>query len=115
MTGPEHYRRAEELAAEAHRLLGQGNGQATASAWAAVAQTHAVLALAAATPLSAHPARMTRRGASQHRHADPAHIGDQAGVGRPGPGIRGCQQGEHERGIVVQTVERHPHDRAILG
>jgi len=30
MTGPEHYRRAEELAAEAHRLLGQGDGQATA-------------------------------------------------------------------------------------
>ena len=38
-----------ELAAEAHRLLGQGDGQAAASAWAAVAQTHAVLALAAAT------------------------------------------------------------------
>jgi hypothetical protein len=49
MTGPEHYRRAEELAAEAHRLLGQGDGQATAGVWAAVAQTHAVLALAAAT------------------------------------------------------------------
>jgi hypothetical protein len=28
MTGPEHYRRAEELAAQAHRLLGQGDGQA---------------------------------------------------------------------------------------
>ena len=41
MTGPEHYRRAEELAAEAHRLLGQGACQATASAWAAVAQTPA--------------------------------------------------------------------------
>ena len=48
MTGPEHYRRAEELAAEAHRLLGQGDGQATAGVWAAVAQAHAVLALAAA-------------------------------------------------------------------
>jgi hypothetical protein len=31
MTGPEHYRRAEELAAEAHRLPGQGDGQATAA------------------------------------------------------------------------------------
>jgi hypothetical protein len=51
MTGPEHYRRAEELAAEAHRLLGQGDGQANAGAWAAVAQAHAVLALAAATPI----------------------------------------------------------------
>ena len=29
MTGPEHFRRAEELAAEAHKLLGQGDGQAT--------------------------------------------------------------------------------------
>ena len=53
MTGPEHYRRAEELAAEAHRLLGQGDGQATASAWAAVAQAHAVLALAATTAVGA--------------------------------------------------------------
>ena len=32
MTGPEHYRRAEEFAAEAHRLLGQGDGQATVGA-----------------------------------------------------------------------------------
>jgi hypothetical protein len=49
VTGPEHYRRAEELAAEAHKLLGQGDGQATTRVWAAVAQTHTVLALAAAT------------------------------------------------------------------
>ena len=61
MTGPEHYRRAEELAAEAHRLLGQGDGQATAGVWAAVAQAHAVLALAA-PPRSAHPARITAPG-----------------------------------------------------
>ena len=45
--------RVGELAAEAHRLLGQGDGQATASAWAAVAQTHAVLVLAAATAVGA--------------------------------------------------------------
>ena len=51
MTGPEHYRRAEELAAEAHRQLGQGDRQATAGIWAAVAQAHAVLALAAATAI----------------------------------------------------------------
>jgi hypothetical protein len=49
MTGPEHYRRAEERAAEAHKLLDQGDAQITAGVWAAVAQTHAVLALAAAT------------------------------------------------------------------
>lgn len=53
MSGPEHYGRAEELAAEAHRLLGQGDGQATAGVWAAVAQVHAVLALAAATAIGA--------------------------------------------------------------
>jgi hypothetical protein len=53
VTGPEHYRRAEELAAEAHGLLGQADGQATASVWAAVAQAHAVLALAAATAVGA--------------------------------------------------------------
>jgi hypothetical protein len=35
MTGPEHYRRAGELAAEARRLLGRGDGQATAGVWAA--------------------------------------------------------------------------------
>ena len=29
MAGPEHFRRAEELAAEAHKLLGQGDDQAT--------------------------------------------------------------------------------------
>ena len=51
MTGPQHYRRAEEHAAEAHRLLSQEDGQATAGAWAAVAQAHAVLALAAATAI----------------------------------------------------------------
>ena len=62
MTGPEHYRRAEELAAEAHRLLGQGDGQATAGVWAAVAQTHAVLALAAATAVGASGADQPRLG-----------------------------------------------------
>ena len=49
MTGPEHYRRDEELAAEAHKLLDREDGQIAAGVWAAVAQTHAVLALAAAT------------------------------------------------------------------
>ena len=49
MTGPEHFRRAEQLTAEAHKHLGQGEGQATAAVWAAVAQVHATLALAAAT------------------------------------------------------------------
>ena len=53
MTGPDHYRKAEELAAEAHNYLGQGDGHATAAVWATVAQVHATLALAAATAIGA--------------------------------------------------------------
>jgi hypothetical protein len=52
MTGPEHYRKAQQLAAEADKHLGQGEGQDTAAAWAAAAQVHATLALAAATALA---------------------------------------------------------------
>jgi hypothetical protein len=49
MTGPEHFRRAEQFAAKAEKYLGQGEGQDTAAVWAAVAQVHATLALAAGT------------------------------------------------------------------
>jgi len=48
MTGPEHFSKAEELAAKASEYLGQGDGQDSAAVWAAVAQVHATLALAAA-------------------------------------------------------------------
>ncbi|MBV9095910.1 MAG: hypothetical protein JO132_18910 [Streptosporangiaceae bacterium] len=48
MTGSDHYRTAEQLVAEAHKHLGHGDGQSTAALWAAVAQVHATLALAAA-------------------------------------------------------------------
>jgi hypothetical protein len=51
MTGPDHYRKAEELAAKADGYLGRGEGQESALVWAAVAQIHATLALAAATAL----------------------------------------------------------------
>ena len=51
MTGPDHYRKAEELTAKAHEYLGHGDGQDSAAVWAAVAQIHATLALAAATAL----------------------------------------------------------------
>jgi hypothetical protein len=51
MTGPDHYRKAEELTAKAHDYLGRGEGQDSAAVWAAVAQIHATLALAAATAL----------------------------------------------------------------
>jgi hypothetical protein len=50
MTGPDHDRKAEELTAKAHDYLGQGEGP-SAAVWAAVAQIHATLALAAATAL----------------------------------------------------------------
>jgi hypothetical protein len=56
MTGPDHYRKAEELAAKAHEYLGQGDGQASAAVWAYVAQIHATLALAAATALGTRAA-----------------------------------------------------------
>jgi hypothetical protein len=51
MTGPDHYRKAEELTEKAGEYLGQGDGQESAAIWAAVAQIHATLALAAATAL----------------------------------------------------------------
>jgi hypothetical protein len=37
MKGHEHYGKAEESAAEAHKLHAQGDDQDTAAAWAAVA------------------------------------------------------------------------------
>ena len=52
MTGPEHYRKAEELAAKAGAYLGQGDGQDSAAVWGAVAQVHATLALAAAMAMN---------------------------------------------------------------
>lgn len=66
MTGPEHFRRAEKLAAEAHKHLGHGEGQTTAALFAAVAQVHATLALAAAT-------------------ADASRAGDAQGPDQEGP------------------------------
>ena len=56
MNGPEHFRRAEQLAAKAAEYLGQGDGQDSAAVWAAVAQVHATLALAAATAAEDMPA-----------------------------------------------------------
>jgi hypothetical protein len=66
MTGLEHFRRAEQFAAQAEKYLGQGEGQDTAAVWAAVAQVHATLALAAATS------------------ADPGSWGGPEGGGRSG-------------------------------
>jgi hypothetical protein len=50
MTGPEHYRKAEELLGQAEELL--GTDEPSAATWAVEqAQVHATLALAAATAL----------------------------------------------------------------
>jgi hypothetical protein len=51
MTGPKHYHEAEELLVKAHEYLGRGDGPESAAVWAAVAQVHATLALAAASAL----------------------------------------------------------------
>jgi predicted trehalose synthase len=51
MTGPDHYLEAEELTEKAREYLGQGDEQESAAVWAAVAQVHATLALAAASAL----------------------------------------------------------------
>lgn len=54
MTGPEHYREAERLAAMAHRFTyGDANNPAVGAALAAEAQVHATLALTAATAMQA--------------------------------------------------------------
>ncbi len=66
MDGPEHYHRAEQLAAEAYRHLGQENEQAAAT-WAAVAQVHATLALAAATALKREHDSPAWMGVTEHR------------------------------------------------
>jgi hypothetical protein len=70
MTGPDHYRQAEELTTKAREYLGKGydqNHENHAALYAAVAQVHTTLALAAATALG------TRR-------ADSIAWGDVAGT-----------------------------------
>ncbi len=52
MTGPDHYSRAELLAQEACKRLGQGDEQGAAP-WAALAQVHATLAQTAVTAVGA--------------------------------------------------------------
>jgi hypothetical protein len=47
MDGRAHFRKAEQFADKAAEYLGRGDGQDTAAVWAAVAQVHATLAVAA--------------------------------------------------------------------
>ena len=58
MDGRAHFRKAEQFAEKAAEYLGHGDGQDTASVWAAVAQVHATLAVAAGIkpePMAATP------------------------------------------------------------
>jgi hypothetical protein len=50
---PDHPGQAEAFAAEAVKYLGQGGGAETAAVWAALAQVHATLAVAAAIEAAA--------------------------------------------------------------
>jgi hypothetical protein len=52
VTGPDHYSRAELLAQEAYKRLGQDDEQGAAP-WAALAQVHATLAYTAVTAVGA--------------------------------------------------------------
>jgi hypothetical protein len=52
MAGQEHFRRAEELAAEAYKLLDQETARLPRAVGLPFTQTHPVLALAAATSVS---------------------------------------------------------------
>ena len=47
MDGRAHFRKAEQFAEKAAEYLGHGDGQEAAAVWAAVAQVHATLAVAA--------------------------------------------------------------------
>ncbi len=97
MDGPEHYRRAEQLAAEAYRHLGQENEQAAAT-WAVVAQVHATLALAAATALKQEHDSLAWMGVAKHREDRRPVVTDSVvadrtkpapgGMGRPAPARR---------------------------
>ena len=71
MTSPNHYRKAEELAAKASEYLGHGDGQDSAAVWAAVAQVHATLALAAATMANPESRQQAAAVAFQPAHLPP--------------------------------------------
>ncbi|MBB4987468.1 hypothetical protein [Streptomyces nymphaeiformis] len=69
MTGPEHYRQAEQLADQAHHFTyGDGADPVVGAALATEAQVHATLALAAALPV-AQAAPMAARDVTVYRSA----------------------------------------------
>ena len=56
MDGRAHFRKAEQFADKAAEYLGHGDGQEAAAVWAAVAQVHATLAVAAGLQPEPEPA-----------------------------------------------------------
>jgi hypothetical protein len=71
MTAPEHFRRAEELAAKASEYLAHEDGRESAAAWAALAQVHARLALAAAIMLNSEGRQQAAAAASSRANLPP--------------------------------------------
>ena len=63
----------------------------------------------------AHRRGEQRCGTTERRDAVPADVGRQAFHARRHQRVRGRQQGEEGRGIVVESVERHPRDGSLLG
>ena len=55
-----------------------------------------------------------RCGATQHRHAGTSHVGDQLRVAQAGPAVRRRQRDQQHRGIIVETIQRHPRHAAVL-
>jgi hypothetical protein len=71
MTGPEHYREAERLFGMAHHFTyGDGADPVAGAALAAEGQGHALLALAAATALTAPVCTDTEDGTGHATKAD---------------------------------------------
>jgi hypothetical protein len=70
MDGRAHYRKAEQFAEKAAEYLGHGDGQETASVWAAVAQVHATLAVAAGVEPEPGP-KLAHQGLDPHPDDDP--------------------------------------------
>jgi hypothetical protein len=90
----QYFREAEKAAAKAAELLGQGDGQASAAVWAAMAQVYATLALAA-----------VERGASGRRGPGPLPVApSMPAPAMPGPLPPGAP--------LPITADRLPPNRA---
>jgi hypothetical protein len=96
MDGPAHYRKAEELAEKADEYLGQGDEKDAAAVWAAVAQVHATLAVAATF-------ERTQTGSTHPEAATPQRRPEAARTSHGAPGNK-----EHR--ISVSFADRQNSD-----